>query len=220
MDKVKLVLASSNHGKLEELRSLLSGSGIELIAQSDLGVEDAEETGTTFIENALLKARHAARITGLPALADDSGICVDALRGAPGLYSARYAGEHGNASRNIDKLLDALKDVPESDRSAHFYCVLVLLRHADDPQPLVVEGQWDGCILRERRGQGGHGYDPVFFDPDHGQSAAEMPLEFKNGLSHRGKALAMLKEKLAHLVLNGTSFAAQERALPATGRKT
>ncbi len=217
---MKLVLASSNAGKLEELRSLLSSHRIELVAQSDLGVDDAEETGTTFVENALIKARHATRLTGLPALADDSGICVDALHGAPGLYSARYAGEHGNAARNIDKLLDALKDVPESDRSAHFYCVLVLLRHADDPQPLVVEGQWDGCILRERRGQGGHGYDPVFFDPDHGQSAAEMPLEFKNGLSHRGKALAMLKEKLAHLVLNGTSFAAQERALPATGRKT
>ena len=147
---MKLVLASSNHGKLEELRSLLSGSGIELIAQSDLGVEDAEETGTTFVENALLKARHATRITGLPALADDSGICVDALRGAPGLYSARYAGEHGNASRNIDKLLEDMKDVPDDKRSAHFYCVLVLLRHADDPQPLIVEGQWNGHMATTR----------------------------------------------------------------------
>ena len=199
MDNVKLVLASSNHGKLEELRSLLSGSGIELIAQSDLGVEDAEETGTTFVENALLKARHATRITGLPALADDSGICVDALRGAPGLYSARYAGEHGNASRNIDKLLEVMKDVPDDNRSAHFYCVLVLLRHADDPQPLIVEGQWNGEILRERRGSGGHGYDPVFFDNVHGQSAAEMELDFKNQLSHRGQALAMLKSKLVNL---------------------
>ena len=194
---MKLVLASSNHGKLEELRSLLSGSGIELIAQSDLGVDDAEETGTTFVENALLKARHATRATGLPALADDSGICVDALRGAPGLYSARYAGEHGNADRNIDKLLQDMADVPDAERSAHFYCVLVLLRHADDPQPLIVEGQWNGEILRERRGSGGHGYDPVFFDKVHGQSAAEMELSFKNGVSHRGKALALLKQRLA-----------------------
>ena len=196
---MKLVLASSNHGKLEELRGLLSGTGIELIAQSGLGVEDADETGATFIENALLKARHATRITGLPALADDSGICVDALDGAPGLYSARYAGEHGNASRNIDKLLDGLIDVPEERRGAHFYCVLVLLRHADDPQPLIVEGQWNGRILHERRGSGGHGYDPVFFDPVHGQSAAEMALDFKNGISHRGQALAALKKRLMTL---------------------
>ena len=193
---MKLVLASSNHGKLEELRGLLSGNSIELIAQSDLGVDDADETGTTFVENALAKARHATRVTGLPALADDSGICVDALDGAPGLYSARYAGEHGNASRNIDKLLDALDGVPDAGRSAHFYCVLVLLRHADDPQPLIVEGQWNGRILHERRGSGGHGYDPVFFDPVHGQSAAEMELDFKNGISHRGKALALLKQRL------------------------
>ena len=196
---MKLVLASSNHGKLEELRGLLSGTGIELIAQSGLGVEDADETGATFVENALLKARHATRITGLPALADDSGICVDALEGAPGLYSARYAGEHGNAARNIDKLLDELIDVPEERRGAHFYCVLVLLRHADDPQPLIVEGQWNGRILHERRGSGGHGYDPVFFDPVHGQSAAEMALDFKNGISHRGQALAALKKRLLTL---------------------
>lgn len=193
---MKLVLASSNHGKLEELRGLLADSGIELVAQSDLGVEDAEETGTTFVENALIKARHASQLTGLPALADDSGICVDALNGAPGLYSARYAGGHGNADRNIDKLLDALKDTPGEQRTAHFYCVLVLLRHANDPQPLIVEGEWRGRILHERRGDGGHGYDPVFFDPQQGQSAAEMPLEFKNRLSHRGKALATLKQRL------------------------
>ena len=197
---MKLVLASSNHGKLEELRGLLSGTGIELIAQSGLGVEDADETGATFIENALLKARHATRITGLPALADDSGICVDALDGAPGLYSARYAGEHGNASRNIDKLLEQLDGVADERRTAHFYCVLVLLRHADDPQPLVVEGQWNGRILHERRGSGGHGYDPVFFDPLHGQSAAEMALDFKNGISHRGQALALLKQRLTGIL--------------------
>ncbi len=197
---MKLVLASSNHGKLEELRGLLSGNGIELIAQSDLSVGDADETGTTFIENALLKARHATRATGLPALADDSGICVDALNGAPGLYSARYAGEHGNASRNIDKLLEQLDGVADERRTAHFYCVLVLLRHADDPQPLVVEGQWNGRILHERRGSGGHGYDPVFFDPLHGQSAAEMALDFKNGISHRGQALALLKQRLTGIL--------------------
>lgn len=193
---MKLVLASSNHGKLEELRGLLADTGIELIAQSDLGVTDADETATTFVENALIKARHASQLTGLPALADDSGICVDALHGAPGLYSARYAGEHGNASRNIDKLLDAMKEVPDEQRSAHFYCVLVLLQHANDPQPLIVEGQWHGRILHARRGDGGHGYDPVFFDPQHGQSAAEMPLDLKNRLSHRGKALATLRQRL------------------------
>ena len=196
---MKLVLASSNHGKLQELRELLEGQGIELLAQSDLGVEDAEETGSTFVENALLKARHATRITGLPALADDSGICVDALHGAPGLYSARYAGEHGNAARNIDKLLKALQDVPDARRTAHFYCVLVLLRRADDPQPLIVEGEWRGRILAASRGNGGHGYDPVFFDPAYGLSAAEMDPVLKNRLSHRGKALASLKQRLPAL---------------------
>jgi XTP/dITP diphosphohydrolase len=198
---VKLVLASSNQGKLEELRGLLADSGIELIAQSDLGVSDADETATTFVENALIKARHACQITGLPALADDSGICVDALHGAPGLYSARYAGQHGDAARNIDKLLEAMRDVPDEQRSAHFYCVLVLLRHANDPQPLIVEGEWRGRILHERRGSGGHGYDPVFFDPRHGQSAAEMALDFKNTLSHRGQALVQLRERLQTVVL-------------------
>ncbi|MGH8025929.1 MAG: RdgB/HAM1 family non-canonical purine NTP pyrophosphatase, partial [Pseudoxanthomonas sp.] len=186
----------SNHGKLQELRELLAGNGIELIAQSDLGVQDADETGSTFVENALIKARHATQVTGLPALADDSGICVDALKGAPGLYSARYAGEHGNASRNIDKLLEVLDGTPDDRRTAHFYCVLVLLRHPEDPQPLIVEGQWNGRILHERRGNGGHGYDPVFFDPSHDRSAAEMEPGLKNRLSHRGQALALLRERL------------------------
>ncbi|WP_369943387.1 RdgB/HAM1 family non-canonical purine NTP pyrophosphatase [Xanthomonas medicagonis] len=197
---MKLVLASSNAGKLEELHALLADVGVELIAQSTLGVSDADETGLTFVENALLKARHAARITGLPALADDSGICVDALYGAPGLYSARYAGEHGNAQANIDKLLHALRDVPDAQRGAHFYCVLVLLRHAEDPQPLLVEGRWRGRIARARAGNGGHGYDPVFLDPDHGQTAAEMPLALKNRISHRGIALQQLKQRLAELL--------------------
>jgi len=197
---VKLVLASSNRGKLEELRDLLADIGTELVAQSDLGVEDADETATTFVENALIKARHACVRTGLPALADDSGLCVDALGGAPGLYSARYAGGHGDASANIDKLLDALEDVPDERRGAHFYCVLVLLRHADDPQPLIVEGHWHGRILHARRGEGGHGYDPVFLDLQHDQSAAEMPLALKNRLSHRGQALAVLKRRLPGLL--------------------
>ncbi|MFT3761228.1 MAG: RdgB/HAM1 family non-canonical purine NTP pyrophosphatase [Pseudoxanthomonas sp.] len=194
---MKLVLASSNKGKLEELRGLLADAGVELLAQSDLGVADADETGLTFVENALLKARHAARITGLPALADDSGICVDALHGAPGIYSARYGGVHGDARGNIDKLLRELGDASDEDRGAYFHCVLALLRHADDPQPIIAEGEWRGRILRHRRGDGGHGYDPVFLDPQYGQSAAEMPMELKNRISHRGKALATLKARLA-----------------------
>lgn len=193
---MKLVLASSNAGKLQELRALLAGDGIELLAQSELGVADADETGLSFVENAILKARHASQQTGLPALADDSGICVDALGGAPGLYSARYGGGHGNAGQNIDKLLHELSGVAEDRRGARFYCVLVLLRHAHDPQPLIAEGEWPGRILSERRGTGGHGYDPVFLDTVHGQSAAEMPAALKNRLSHRGKALARLRQRL------------------------
>ncbi|TKR30725.1 RdgB/HAM1 family non-canonical purine NTP pyrophosphatase [Luteimonas gilva] len=197
---MKLVLASSNRGKLGELRELLGGHGIDLHAQSEFGVADADETGTTFIENALIKARHAARETGLPALGDDSGICVDALNGAPGLYSARYSGAHGDAEANIDKLLRELEAVPDDRRGARFHCVLALLRHADDPEPIVVEGSWRGSILRARRGNGGHGYDPVFFDPASGLSAAEMAPEQKNRVSHRGLALVALKRRLSELL--------------------
>jgi len=197
---VKLVIASSNPGKLAELRELLSDSGFALHTQSEFGVSDAEETGGTFVENALLKARHAARATGLPALGDDSGLCVDALGGAPGLYSARYAGAHGNAQANIDKLLDTLQDVPPPARTAHFHAVLALLRHADDPQPIIVEGSWPGLILGERRGEGGFGYDPVFFDPVHEATAAELDPALKNRISHRGLALAALKSRLAELL--------------------
>lgn len=193
---MKWVIASSNAGKLREFREMLGDSGIEFVTQGDLGVGDADETGLTFVENALLKARKAARETGLPALGDDSGLCVDALDGAPGLYSARYAGAHGNAGANIDKLLDALRDVPQAQRGAHFYAVIVLLRHAEDPQPLIAEGVWSGRILHERRGDGGFGYDPVFFDPDLGVSAAELDAERKNRISHRGRALAALRAKL------------------------
>lgn len=192
----QLVLASNNAGKLEEFRALLAADDFDVRAQAGFGVADAEETGLTFIENALLKARHACRATGLPALADDSGICVDALDGAPGLYSARYAGGHGDADANIGKLLQALAEVPDARRGAHFVCVLALLRHAQDPQPIVVEGRWNGVILRQRRGDGGHGYDPVFLDPAHGLTAAEMPMELKNRLSHRGQAMALLRERL------------------------
>ena len=197
---MKLVLASSNAGKLVELRALLGDSGIDLYAQSEFGVADADETGTTFIENALIKARHATRATGLPALGDDSGICVDALHGAPGLYSARYSGAHGNAEANIDKLLHELDGVTEERRGARFHCVLALLRHADDPEPIVVEGSWHGRILAARRGAGGHGYDPVFLDLASGLSAAEMAPADKNRLSHRGLALAALKRRLPELL--------------------
>jgi XTP/dITP diphosphohydrolase len=192
----KWVIASSNAGKLREFRELLGDSGIEFVTQGELGVGDAEETGLTFVENALLKARKAARETGMPALGDDSGLCVDALGGAPGLYSARYAGVHGNAGANIDKLLDALRYVPDAQRGAHFYAVIVLLRHEHDPQPIIAEGVWSGRILHERRGDGGFGYDPVFFDPDLGLSAAELDGERKNRISHRGRALAALRAKL------------------------
>ncbi len=196
---MKLVLASGNAGKLAELRTLLGGDGHTLHAQSEFGVEDVEETGLTFVENAILKARHAARATGLPALGDDSGICVDALEGAPGLYSARYAGTHGDSAANIDKLLQALRDVPDHARGARFYCVLALLRHADDPQPLIAEGSWRGRILSAPRGSGGFGYDPVFLDPEHGASAAELDPALKNRVSHRGLALASLRDQLRHL---------------------
>ncbi|MBP6750526.1 MAG: RdgB/HAM1 family non-canonical purine NTP pyrophosphatase [Xanthomonadaceae bacterium] len=193
---MKLVLASSNAGKLAELRALLGDAGIDLHAQTEFGVEDAEETGLTFVENALLKARHASRATGLPALADDSGLCVDALDGAPGLYSARYAGGHGDAEANIRKLLDALRDVPDERRGARFVSVLALLRHADDPQPLVAEGVWAGRILHAPRGDGGFGYDPVFFDPVYAMGAAELDAATKHRVSHRGRALASLRARL------------------------
>jgi len=195
----RMVVASGNRGKLAEFAQLLAGSGLECVSQGDLGVGDIEETASTFVENALLKARHAARVTGLPALADDSGLCVDALGGAPGLRSARYAGAGADAQANICKLLAALDSVPEAARTARFHCVLVLLRHADDPQPLIAEGQWHGRILPAPRGVGGFGYDPVFLDPVHGVSAAELDPAVKNRISHRGRALQHLRERLADL---------------------
>lgn len=193
----RLVLASGNRGKLAEFNALLADAGFEVHPQSEFGVDDADETGLSFIENAILKARHASRATGLPALADDSGLCVDALDGAPGLYSARYAGTHGDHAANIDKLLNQLREVPDERRGARFVCVLALLRHADDPQPIIAEGVWQGRILYARTGDGGFGYDPVFFSPAHGMSAAQLRKDVKNRDSHRGKALSVLRARLA-----------------------
>lgn len=198
---MKLVVASSNPGKLAEFRDLLGAAGYDFVAQSEVGVSDVEETGLTFVENALLKARNAARATGLPALADDSGLCVDALGGAPGLYSARYAGTPSNAQANIAKLLDELRDVPPEQRTAHFHAVIVLLRHAEDPQPIIAEGTWSGLILDAPRGTGGFGYDPVFLEPENGLTAAEFDPAVKNRLSHRGRALAFLQAKLGGGIL-------------------
>jgi len=192
MSTRRIVLASSNAGKLKEMREILAGSGIELVAQGELGIADADETASTFVENALLKARHAAQMSGLPALGDDSGLCVDALGGAPGLYSARYAGVHGNAAANIAKLLDALRDVPDAQRGAHFHCTIVLLAHPTDPAPVIAEGRWHGRILHAPRGNGGFGYDPVFFDPTLNIGAAELDAAVKNRVSHRGQALQNL----------------------------
>lgn len=200
----RIVVASGNAGKLAEFNRLLGDAGIEFVAQGELGVTDIEETGLTFIENALLKARHASRVTGLPALADDSGLCVDALDGAPGLYSARYAGTPSDAKRNIDKLLAALDGLPENQRSARFHCTLVLLQHPHDPQPLIAEGQWHGRILSHPGGAGGFGYDPVFFDPDQATTAAELDPATKNRISHRGLALGILREKLTLLTATAT----------------
>lgn len=192
----RIVLASGNRGKLAEFKKLFADSDMSFVAQGELGVDDAEETGTTFVENALIKARHATRVTGLPALADDSGLCVAALDGAPGLYSARYAGTHGDAPANNAKLLRKLDGVPDDARGAFFICVLVLLRHADDPAPLIAEGRWPGHVLQAPQGEHGFGYDPLFLPDGHEQSAAELDAALKNRISHRGQALAALRRQL------------------------
>jgi XTP/dITP diphosphohydrolase len=190
----KLVIASNNPGKLREISQILGPLGIEVLPQAAFGVTEADEPHATFIENALAKARHAAAISGLPALADDSGLCVDALGGAPGVHSARYAGEPRADARNNAKLLEALGERP--DRQAHYYCVIVVMRHAQDPRPLIAEGLWRGEILRSPRGSGGFGYDPLFLDPEFGQTGAELAPARKNLMSHRGKALALLVDAL------------------------
>jgi len=188
----EIVLASSNPGKVREINQLLATLDLLVQPQSEFGVVDAEETGLTFVENAILKARNAARHTGLPAIADDSGIEVDALNGAPGIYSARFAGEGASDQQNLDKLLAELEGLPEAQRSARFQCLMVFLQHADDPTPLICQGTWEGRILLAARGDNGFGYDPVFYVPTHDCSSAELPADVKNALSHRGQALRKL----------------------------
>ena len=190
----RLVLASNNGGKLREFRRLLSPLGVEVIAQAEMGIPEADEPHATFVENALAKARHASAHAKLPALADDSGLCVRALDGAPGVQSARYAGEPRSDVRNNAKLIEALAGV--ADRRAHYACVLALVRHADDPEPIIAEGTWHGTIVDVPRGTSGFGYDPHFLDAATGVTGAELPLDKKNELSHRGKAIRALIARL------------------------
>jgi len=193
----RIVLASSNPGKVREINQLLAEQQISVLPQSEFGVPDAEETGLSFVENAILKARNAARHSGLPAIADDSGIEVDALRGAPGIYSARFAGEGASDRENLELLLRSLEGIPEPQRTARFQCVMVYLRHPEDPTPLICQGTWEGWITERPRGENGFGYDPVFFVPTRGCTSAELPPELKNRLSHRGQALQKLLTALA-----------------------
>jgi XTP/dITP diphosphohydrolase len=199
----KLVIASGNTGKIRELEHLLKPLDLEIVPQAALDVPEAEEPYATFIENALAKARHASQHTGLPAIADDSGLCVDALKGAPGVISARYACEDSSTpksdARNNAKLLQVMAN--EKNRHAHFYCVIVLVRHADDPEPIIAEGVWTGEILTELKGNDGFGYDPLFMDAKTGKTVAELPLDIKSRISHRGHAMAKLLQKLERLAV-------------------
>ncbi|GAB5380473.1 MAG: XTP/dITP diphosphatase [Aliiglaciecola sp.] len=195
--KQKIVLATGNQGKVREFSRLLENFPYEVLPQSEFDVPEAEETGTTFVENAIIKARNAAQKTGLPAIADDSGLAVDALDGAPGVYSSRYAGPHASDSDNVDKLLHALKDVNEANRTARFLCVIVFMRSAQDPTPIICQGEWHGHISSVRRGEDGFGYDPVFWVSSQNQTAAQLIPDVKNRLSHRGKAMKILLEKLS-----------------------
>ena len=192
----KLVLASSNPGKLLELSALLDDSHYKIISQSDLNVPDVAETGTTFVENAIIKARHAAQHTGYAALADDSGIVVDALNGEPGVYSARFSGSNANDDANNALLVEKLRSVPEAQRSARYQAVIVYMRNAADPSPIICEGSWEGVIVLDARGSGGFGYDPYFFLPEYGCTSAELSADEKNRISHRGQALRLLLERL------------------------
>jgi len=192
----KVVLASGNRGKVREIGALLVDLNVEVVPQSDFNLIEAEETGLTFVENAIIKARHAAHHTGLPAIADDSGLEVDALNGAPGIYSSRFAGAEATSQQNLEKLLIDLKDIPEEARTARFQCAIVYMRHEADPTPLICQGSWEGRILFESHGTNGFGYDPIFYVPDHNCAAAELSPEIKNGLSHRGKALKQLLSAL------------------------
>lgn len=193
----KIVLASGNKGKLREFQDLLSGCGFDVVPQSDFFSESAEETGLTFVENAIIKARYACAKTGLPALADDSGIEVDALKGRPGIYSARFAGADTDDEKNNKKLLAELKNVPAPERSARYHAVLAFMRHAEDPTPILCHGVWEGVILTEPQGAGGFGYDPLFFVPSHNCASAQLAKEEKNRISHRGKAMQELLQKLS-----------------------
>lgn len=192
----KIVLASGNKGKLREFNQVLGAMDVEVVPQSDFNVSDADETGLSFVENAIIKARHAAQVTGLPALADDSGLEVDALQGAPGIYSARFAGAGAKDADNNAKLLELLKDLPEEKRTARFRCLLVFMRHAEDPTPLICQGTWEGRILLEARGDNGFGYDPLFLVPELDKASAELAPEQKNKLSHRGQAVTELIERI------------------------
>lgn len=194
----QIVLASNNPGKVREINQILAALSLIVVPQSDFNVPDAEETGLTFVENALLKARNATRHTGLPAIADDSGIEVDYLNGAPGIYSARYAGKGASDEQNLRKLLADLEGIPEAERTARFQCLMVYLRHEFDPTPVICQGTWEGHILLAPRGANGFGYDPIFFVPTHNCSSAELPPEVKNKLSHRGQALRLLVAALGH----------------------
>jgi XTP/dITP diphosphohydrolase len=192
----KIVLASNNAGKVREINELLKAFDINVVPQGDYDVDSVEETGLTFVENAIIKARYAALKTGLPAIADDSGIEVDALNGAPGIYSARFSGEGATDKENNKKLLEELKDVPEAERTARYQCVMVFMRHAADPTPIIASGSWEGIILDAPKGHGGFGYDPLFYVATHQCAAAELSPELKNKLSHRSKALISLLHKL------------------------
>lgn len=196
-----IVLASGNKGKLAEFNQLLASKGLSVRPQSDFAVSDAEETGLSFVENAILKVRHAAKITGLPALADDSGLEVDFLKGAPGIYSSRFSGIEATDASNIAKLLTLLEGVPDQQRSARFQCLLVFMRHHQDPTPIICQGSWEGRIATAPAGDGGFGYDPVFFVPDRNTTAAQLPKEVKNALSHRAQAMAQLLDRLDHKLL-------------------
>ncbi|MCU7930334.1 MAG: RdgB/HAM1 family non-canonical purine NTP pyrophosphatase [Candidatus Thiodiazotropha sp. (ex Codakia rugifera)] len=192
----KIVLASNNAGKVREINQLLASEQISVVPQKDFNIPDAIEDGLSFVENAIKKARHAASLSGLPAIADDSGIEVDALNGAPGIYSARFAGPGASDQANLQKLLERLKDVPDEKRSARFQCLLVYMRHAEDPTPIICQGTWEGRILFEAQGDNGFGYDPIFYVPTHDCSSAELAAEVKNSLSHRGLALRKLLQAL------------------------
>lgn len=194
----QIVLASNNPGKVREIGQILADLALEVLPQSAFNIEEIEETGLSFVENAILKARHAAAESGLPAIADDSGLEVDVLKGAPGIYSARYAGSGASDSQNLQKLLAELEKVPEAERTARFQCLMVFMRHSEDPTPLICQGTWEGRITFEPRGESGFGYDPVFFVPSHNCTSAELAPEVKNQLSHRGQALRLLVAALEH----------------------